>query len=161
MTDNPEIRAKILEWQKRYNIQDGDPAIALLELVQFMGVSAPVRSENSGGVPTANISSDALSEAMKSALLPVTERLSFQAQELQQKLELIDFDKFVKQIENYHEGIDYCTKKLDVIKKETDAIVVKVEKTSSQISPITRGAVVTLMAGAGVLGYILRVIFNG
>lgn len=162
MTENPEIRARILDWQKRYNIQDGDPAIALLELVQFMGGgSAPAPSGGGGGGGTANVSSDALAEAMKTALLPVTERLAFQAQELQQKLEQIDFDKFVKQIEGYHEGIDYCTKKLDVIKKETDALVVKVEKTGSQISPITRGAVVTLMAGAGVLGYILRVIFNG
>ncbi len=40
MTDNPELRAKILDWQRRYNIQDGDPAIALLELVQFMAPSA-------------------------------------------------------------------------------------------------------------------------
>ena len=152
MTENPEIRAKILDWQKRYNIQDGDPAMALLELVELMdrgprpGAAAP------------NVSGDSLSEAMKTALLPVTERLAFQAQELQQKLEAIDFDKFVKQIEGYHEGIDYCTKKLDVIKKEADAIAVKIEKTSSQISPITRGAVLTLMAGAGLLGYIIRAI---
>lgn len=165
MTDNPELRAKILDWQKRYNIQDGDPAIALLELVQFMGGSASAApltgAPSAGGTVSASISSEALSEAMKTALLPVTERLSFQGQELQQKLEAIDFDKFVKQIESYHEGIDYCTKKLDVVKKETDSLVVKVEKTGSQISPITRGAVVTLMLGAGVLGYIIRVIFNG
>ncbi|MFZ4682395.1 MAG: hypothetical protein ACOYMS_07825, partial [Terrimicrobiaceae bacterium] len=117
MTENPEIRAKILDWQKRYNIQDGDPAIALLELVDLMD-----RGPRPGAAATnvtANVSGDALSEAMKTALLPVTERLAFQAQELQQKLEAIDFDKFVKQIEGYHEGIDYCTKKLDVIKKET------------------------------------------
>lgn len=162
MIENPELRARILDWQKRYNIQDGDPAIALLELVQFMGggTGAPAPSAGGGSTP-APVSGEALAEAMKTALLPMTERLTFQAQELQQKLEQIDFDKFVKQIESYHEGIDYCTKKLDVIKKETDALVVKVEKTGSQISPITRGAVVTLMAGAGVLGYILRVIFNG
>jgi len=161
MTENPEIRARILDWQKRYNIQDGDPAIALLELVQFMGGGSAPAPSGGGGGGTANVSSEALAEAMKTALLPMTERLTFQVQELQQKLEQIDFDKFVKQIEGYHEGIDYCTKKLDVIKKETDSLVVKVEKTGSQISPITRGAVVTLMAGAGVLGYVLRVIFNG
>jgi soluble cytochrome b562 len=161
MTENPEIRAKILDWQKRYNIQDGDPAIALLELVELMD-----RGPRPGGAGaaapnvTANVSGDALSEAMKTALLPVTERLAFQAQELQQKLEAIDFDKFVKQIEGYHEGIDYCTKKLDVIKKETDAIVIKIAKTSAQISPITRGAVMTLMAGAGLLGYIIRSILT-
>ncbi len=163
MTENPEIRAKILDWQKRYNIQDGDPAIALLELVELMepGTRSSGGGEGPAVVGTAKVSPESLSEAMKTALLPVTERLAFQAQELHQKLEQIDFDKFVKQIEGYHEGIDYCTKKLDVIKKETDAIVLKVEKTSSQINPITRGAVVTLMAGSGILGYIIRVIVNG
>ena len=157
MTDNPELRAKILDWQRRYNIQDGDPAIALLELVQFMGgaqTSAP------SGAPVtsvaAEVSSESLTDAMRTVLLPATERISIQNQELQHKLEQVDFDKFVKQIEGNHEGIDYCTKKLDVIKKETDALVLKVEKASSQISPITRGAVVMLMAGAGVIGYILR-----
>lgn len=162
MTDNPELRAKILDWQRRYNIQDGDPAIALLELVQFMAppAQAPqVVVTEAPAVPanvTAEVSSESVTEAMRTILLPATERISFQGQELQQKLENIDFDKFVKQIEGYHEGIDYCTKKLDVIKKETDALVLKVEKASSQISPITRGAVVMLMAGAGVIGYILR-----
>lgn len=162
MTDNPELRAKILDWQRRYNIQDGDPAIALLELVQFMAPPAQAPQVVESQAPpapanvTAEVSSESVTEAMRTILLPATERISFQGQELQQKLENIDFDKFVKQIEGYHEGIDYCTKKLDVIKKETDALVLKVEKASSQISPITRGAVVMLMAGAGVIGYILR-----
>ncbi len=92
---------------------------------------------------------------MKTVLLPATERISFQGQELQQKLEQIDFDKFVKQIEGYHEGIDYCTKKLDVVKKEVDHLILKVEKASSQISPITRSAVVMLILGAGLIGWIV------
>lgn len=158
MTDNPEIRAKILDWQRRYNIQDGDPALALLELVQFV---QPTSSAPSGQVTAkADVSSESLGEAMKGALLPVIERLSYQAQELQKRMDEINFDQFVKQIEGYHEGIDYCTKKLDVIKKESDAMIVKVNKASSQISPITRGAVLMLMAGAGALGYIVAVIIR-
>jgi hypothetical protein len=166
MTDNPELRAKILDWQRRYNIQDGDPAIALLELVQFMAPSpaaAPVvvtetRAPENVNVK-AEVSSESVTEAMRTVLLPATERISFQGQELQQKLEQIDFEKFVRQIEGYHEGIDYCTKKLDVIKKETDALVLKLEKASSQISPITRGAVLMLILGAGVIGWIIGQVF--
>ena len=165
MTDNPELRAKILDWQRRYNIQDGDPAIALLELVQFMAPppsAAPVvvtenRPPESVNVK-AEVSAESVTEAMRTILLPATERISFQGQEIQQKLENIDFDKFVRQIEGYHEGIDYCTKKLDVIKKETDALMLKVDKARSQISPITRGAVVMLILGAGVVGYIIGAI---
>lgn len=170
MIENPEIRAKILDWQKRYNIQDGDPAIALLELIDFIGPmrgSAPVDSgEYRAPVSAApisaqvDVSSEALAEAMKTALLPVIERMSYQAQEMQQKLEHIDFDKFVKQIETYHEGIDYCTKKLDVVKKETDALVIRVDKVGSQIKPITRGAVITLCIFFAVLGAIASRLFS-
>jgi len=164
MIENPELRAKILDWQKRYNIQDGDPAIALLELIEFIG---PMRSSGAAEpgeyrapaqvAPISaqvDVSSESLAEAMKTALLPVIERMSYQAQEMQQKLEHIDFDKFVKQIETYHEGIDYCTKKLDVVKKETDALVIRVDKVGSQIKPITRGAVITLCIFFAVLGAI-------
>ena len=163
MIDNPELRAKILDWQKRYNIQDGDPAIALLELVQFMGVSAPSggAAVSSGGAPvTAQISSESVADAMKTGLLPVIERMVYQTQELQQRFEQINFEQFVKQIETYHEGIDYCTKKLDVVKKETDALVVRVDKAASQIRPITRGAVITLMLAAAVFGAVIVKIFS-
>jgi hypothetical protein len=163
MIENPELRAKILDWQKRYNIQDGDPAIALLELVEFIGhtssgaAPAPRASEpvERPVVATAQISSDSLAEAMKTGFLPVIERMSYQAQELHQKLEQIDFEKFVKQIETYHEGIDYCTKKLDVVKKETDALIVRADKAAAQIRPITFGAVITLMAAAAIVGAVV------
>jgi len=163
MIENPEIRAKILDWQKRYNIQDGDPAIALLELVQFLEL--PARSggggeSSGGGTVTAQISSESVSEAMKASLLPIIERVAFQAQELQQKFDRIDFEKFVKQIEAYHEGIDYCTKKLDVVKKETDALVIRVDKTAAQIRPITRSAVLALMVVALIVGAIAAKIWG-
>ena len=97
ITDNPELRAKILDWQKRYNIQDGDPAIALLELVQFLsgtGGTTYVRSEPSGeggaSAPvsnvTANVSGEALPEAMKTALLPVIARVLTDTQPLKPPL---------------------------------------------------------------------------
>jgi len=156
MIENPELRAKILDWQKRYNIQDGDPAIALLELVEFIGHAPSPRAVQSDApiTATAQISSDSLADAMKTGFLPVIERMSYQAQELHQKLEQIDFDKFVKQIETYHEGIDYCTKKLDVIKKETDTLIVRADKAASQIRPIMNTAVLTLVIGALIVGFV-------
>jgi len=37
MSDSSEIQTKILEWQRRYNIADGDPAMALIELLNIYG----------------------------------------------------------------------------------------------------------------------------
>ncbi len=162
MMENPELRAKILDWQRRYNIQDGDPALAFLELVEFMD-RAP-RGEVTQSSPVApivanaSISPESLSEAMKTSLLPAIERGTFQSQELQKQLESVNFDQFVKQIEGYHEGIDYCTKKLDVVKKEVDALALRLENVGSQISPITKWAVGGLMILAAVLGFIFAVI---
>ena len=149
--ENPEIRAKVLEWQKRNNIEDGDPALALLELLDFY--------RPAGGAPSASgkdtASVEQMSEAVKSSLLPAIDRLVFQSQELQNRLDAIDLEGFAKQIESYHEGIDYCTKKLDVVKKESDSLLVKLEKAAASIKPITTGAVLLLMAVSGILGFIL------
>jgi hypothetical protein len=35
MNENSEIRAKVLEWQRRHNIQDNDPALALIDLLDI------------------------------------------------------------------------------------------------------------------------------
>ncbi|CAN5428634.1 hypothetical protein BH09VER1_BH09VER1_30350 [soil metagenome] len=161
MTENPELRAKILDWQKRNNIQDGDPAIALLELVDLFGLGRGTQLPSSSGEApahgpvTAEVSSEAIAEAMKGSLLPFTDRMGFQIQDLQQKLEHVDFDRFVKQIEAYHEGIDYCTKRLDVIKKEVDQVAVKVEKAGSQIKPVSIGAIVVLVVVAFLVGLVI------
>ena len=147
--ENPEVRAKVLEWQKKYQIEDGDPALALFELMHLFQPTAT----STATVDTAG--TEQISEALKSSLLPAIDRLVFQSQELQNRLDGIDFDGFAKQIEAYHEGIDYCTKKLDVVKKESDNLIIKIEKTSSSIKPITTGAVLLLMGVCGVLGFIL------
>lgn len=161
MTENPELRAKILDWQRRNNIQDGDPAIALLELVDLFALGRAAQPVAASGeaapsaAVTAEVSSESITEAMKGSLLPFTDRVGFQIQDLQQKLEHIDFDRFVKQIEAYHEGIDYCTKRLDVIKKEVDQVVVKVDKAAHQIKPITTGAVFVLVIVAFLVGIVV------
>ena len=230
MNDNPEIRARVLEWQRRHNIQDNDPALALIDLLDVYyrqplvvqtpaadgrsagplispealseavrsslqpsidrlvsqvqeiprggGQAAPANAEalaNSvrqavqpelekvlarlGESATAPpISADVLSDAIRISLLPSLDRITLQFQELQKKLQVTDVEETLKKVEAYHENIDYCTKKLDVVKKESDALILKLEKASAEIKPITRGAVLMLMLVAGVIGYVLAVI---
>jgi len=232
MNDNPEIRARVLEWQRRHNIQDNDPALALIDLLDVYyrqplvvqapttdgrpaqplispedlseavrstlqpsidrlvtqvqelprggGQAAPVNAEalansirqsiqpelekvlaklqESPAATIPPISAELLSDAIRISLLPSLDRITLQFQELQKKLEVTDVEETLKKIEAYHENIDYCTKKLDVVKKESDALIVKLEKASAEIKPITRGAVLMLMLVAGVIGYVLAVI---
>ena len=233
MNDNPEIRARVLEWQRRHNIQDNDPALALIDLLDIYYRQPVVRAPAADGRPAqplissealseavrstlqpsidrlvtqvqeiprgggqavplnsealANsvrqavqpelekvlatlretpkatappISADVLSDAIRISLLPSLDRITLQFQELQKKLEVTDVEETLKKVEAYHENIDYCTKKLDVVKKESEALIVKLEKASAQIKPITRGAVMMLMLMAGVIGYVLGVILN-
>lgn len=236
MNENPEIRAKVLEWQRRHNIQDNDPALALIELLDVYyrqpvvvqaatadgkagvpainpeAVSDAVRSAitpaierlgaqmrdlefkerpsggpqvsveaiadqvraaiqpgldrvaasaaEAGKVQAPPISADVLSEAIRTSLLPSLDRVTFQLQELQRRMESTNVEESVKRIEGFHDNIDYCTKKLDVVKKEADTLVLKLEKASAEIKPITRGAVVMLMLVTGVVGYVLAVILR-
>lgn len=149
--ENPEIRAKVLEWQKKNNIEDGDPALALFELLNIYQIGAP--GQAAAGVDAAGVSQ--ISDSIKTSFLPAIDRLVFQSQELQKKLDALNLEGYTQKIEAYHEGIDYCTKKLDVVKKESDNLALKIEKTAASIKPITTGAVLLLMAVCGVLGFIL------
>ncbi len=234
MNENPEIRAKVLEWQRRHNIQDNDPALALIDLLDIYyrqpvvvqaaaadgrspqplispeALSEAVRStlqpsidrlvsqvqelpKSGGSQAPANpealadsvrralqpelekvlaklqepssatpppISSEVLSDAIRLSLLPSLDRVTLQFQELQKRLEVTDVEESLKKIEAYHENIDYCTKKLDVVKKESEALILKLEKASAEIKPITRGAVLMLMLVAGVIGYVVSVILR-
>lgn len=175
MSENPEIQAKILEWQRRYNIADGDPAMALIELLNIYGykgggavapqiIHVPVPAEGEGApaaVPAPVIAQvdDAVLEQIRSQLFPAIERLGFQTEGLKQKLDSMALDTFAEQVGGYHEGIDYCTKKLDVVKKDSDALVIQLTKVANSINPITRLAVVVLVLVAFVLGFVSAVAF--
>lgn len=167
MSDNAEIQTKILEWQRRYNIADGDPAMALIELLNIYGyrggvapqvihVPAPA-GEGAPAVaaPVAAPVDDAVLEQIRSQLFPAIERLGFQTESLKQKVEAMSLDTFAEQVGSYHEGIDYCTKKLDVVKKDSDALVIQLTKVANSINPITRLAVVVLVVIAFVLGFVV------
>lgn len=262
--ENPEIRAQVLDWQRRHNIRDDDPAMALLELLNVyyhqqpgQGTSAPeVSSEEishavaqavrstvtpslerlasqmqvetqsastseeishtvaqavrSAVAPTlerltaqiqsnahsavspevisqtvkasvlpsierlsstiqeiekkkpadVSVSAETISEAIRTAILPSINDMSFQTKELKNKLESMNFSQFSEQIGTYHDGIDYCTKKLDVVKKESESLLVSINKASSSIKPVTKGAVVFLMGLSAVIGYVLRTILG-
>ncbi len=161
MNENPEIKAKILDWQRRYNIQDGDPAMALLDLLELYEEGRPTQVtrivETSGEAPVASVAGmdTAIGEQFRAQLLPAIERLGFQTQELKQKLDEMSLETFAQQVATYHEGIDYCTKKLDVVKKETDAISIQLTKAANSINPITWTAVIVLMIVAAVVGFII------
>lgn len=178
MSENPEIKARVLEWQKKYNILDGDPAMALLELLDIYGIGERVvvreRIETAPSVsdeptpapavtPTERLQAvaatldDAAIEQLRGHLMPALERLSFQTQELKQRLDDLSLETFAQQIASYHEGIDYCTKKLDVVKKESDAVTQQITKVAGSIQPITRVAVLVLMLVAGLIGFVIAV----
>lgn len=169
MTENPEIQAKILEWQRRYNIADGDPAMALIELLNIYGYRggvAPVLAAQPAAsgdqvtpAPVIAQVDEAALEQLRSQLLPGIERLGFQTQELKQRLEEMGLESFAQQVATYHEGIDYCTKKLDVVKKDSDALVLQLSKVASSIAPVSRGAVIVLVIVAFILGFVAAVAF--
>jgi hypothetical protein len=159
MSENAEIKARVLDWQRRFNIQDGDPAMALIELLDIYGTGSPAPRAVAPAGDAQPIAvdgmDDAIAEQFRAQLLPAIERLGFQTQELKQKIEEMSLETFAQQVATYHEGIDYCTKKLDVVKKEADSITVQLAKVSSSINPITRTAVIVLMLVSGVVGFII------
>jgi hypothetical protein len=172
MSENAELQAKISEWQRRWNIADGDPAMALIELLNIYGyrgsaapmiVAPPPAAEGAPAAPAPVVSfagvDEAVLEQMRSQLLPAIDRLGFQTQELKQKLDAMALDNFAQQVATYHEGIDYCTKKLDVVKKESDSLVMQLSKVAGSINPITRMAVAVLVLIAFVVGFVVAVAF--
>lgn len=181
VSENPEIQAKILEWQRRWNIADGDPAMALIELLNIYGyrtggvapvISVPAPSVAEEGAPApapvaapaAAISfagmDEAVLEQIRTQLLPTVDRLGFQTQELKQRLDAMALESFAQQVATYHEGIDYCTKKLDVVKKDSDALVLQIAKVANSINPISRMAVIVLVLVAFAAGVVAAVMFG-
>jgi uncharacterized protein YlaN (UPF0358 family) len=63
--DDPEIRARVLEWQKRNQIRDDDPAMALIELLEIYYQKRGGQSEEPVTVNTSEIIS-----AIKGAIAP-------------------------------------------------------------------------------------------
>jgi hypothetical protein len=103
---------------------------------------------------------DAILEQIRSQLLPAIDRLGFQTEGLKAKLDEMALESFAQQVATYHEGIDYCTKKLDVVKKDSDALVLQVAKVANSINPISRMAVIVLVLVAFVAGVVAAVIFH-
>jgi len=168
MSEIPEIQAKILEWQRRWNIADGDPAMALIELLNIYGyrgdsAPAPVAPAVESSAPqtiTIEGMDEAIVEQVRSQLLPAIERLGFQTEGLKQKVETLALESFSQQVATYHEGIDYCTKKLDVVKKDADALVVQLGKVANSINPISRLTMIVLVLVAFGTGIVAAVMFH-
>lgn len=159
----PELRAKVLEWQRRHNIADNDPAMALIELLdlyyrpQADAAAAAPQTVQAGITPA---DSEQLAEMIRRQLSPSLDQLSLKTDELRARLDSLQFDEFGKQMGVYFNGIDYATKKLDVIKKDADAMFSKLSKIGSQINPVARAAVIGLMLVAGFIGWLAAIILR-
>ncbi len=103
---------------------------------------------------------EAIVEQVRTQLLPAIERLGFQTEGLKQKVETMALESFAQQVATYHEGIDYCTKKLDVVKKDADALVLQLGKVANSINPVSRVATLMLVVVAFVVGIVVAVMFH-
>lgn len=165
----PELRAKVLEWQHRHNIADNDPAMALIELLNLYYRPGQTSAAQTAAAPVitgpvnASISTteaEQLASTVRSKLAPALEQLTDATNELRARLDSLQFDELSKQMGVYFNGIDYATKKLDVIKKDSDAMFSKLSKIGHQINPVARGAVIGLMLVAGFIGYLAAIILR-
>ncbi len=154
---DPEIRARVLEWQKKHQIRDDDPAMAFLELLSIYGrlQSAP---SSAGAAPDLSKLHLPSQEELK-LLLSNSERTNFQLQELKELINKLQLAELAADFKTYHESVDFATKKMALIIKEGDELMVRLNKVGSQINPVARGAVGVLMAVSGVVGWLIAKLF--
>lgn len=154
---DPEIRARVLEWQKRHQIRDDDPAMAFLELLNIYG---RLQSSPTGAAPGVDLSKIQLPnfEELK-VLLSNSERTNFQMQELKELIARMQLAELAEDFKTYHESVDFATKKMALIIKEGDDLMVRLNKVGSQINPVARGAVAVLMGVSGVVGWLIAKLF--
>lgn len=155
MTPNdPELRAKILEWQKKYQIRDDDPAMALIDLLSIYGFrpegGATPEFPQQGSLPAP--------EEFKT-LLSNSERTNFLLAELKETISKVQLHELSEQFRTYHEGIDFATQKMALIIKEGDDLLARLGRVAAQINPIARGAVVVLMLFSGIVGWLIAKLF--
>lgn len=155
MIEDPEIRARVLEWQKRYNIRDEDPAMALIDLINIYYRNTPGANPASVVQPVSSIDPEELKQ-----ILSAVERLTFQTQELKEMVSKVQLNELVEQIRGYHEGIEYATKKMALVVKESDELLARLTKVASQINPVARGAVLALMIVSGLAGWLVAVLLR-
>lgn len=152
---DPELKAHILEWQKKYSIRDDDPAMALIELISIYG-----HRSAGGDTPQAPIELPNFPppEEFKT-IINNSERTNFLLNELKETLADVQLKELSEQFKTYHEGIDFATQKMALIIKEGDDLLARLGKVAAQISPIARGAVVVLMLFSGIVGWLIAKLF--
>jgi hypothetical protein len=155
---DPEIRARVLEWQKKHQIRDDDPAMAFLELLSIYGrlqASAPASSPAALDLSKLELPNF---EELK-LILSNSERTNFQLQELKEIISRMQLAELAADFKTYHESVDFATKKMALIIKEGDELMVRLNKVGAQINPVARGAVGVLMAVSGVVGWLIAKLF--
>lgn len=171
MTTNPELRARILEWQKRHEIRDDDPAMALIELLEIYGATGAGGQGASAPAVDMQKTAEAIQNAAASAMknLPSSEELrmlatnsertAFLLQDLKESISKIQLAELAEQFKGYNEGIDLATKKMAVIIKEGDDLLARLGKVAAQINPVARGSIVVLMIVSAVIGWLIGQLF--
>lgn len=157
--NDPELKSRVLDWQRRHQVRDDDPAMALVELFElyFRSAEAGRGGDGTAGADPA-VSTEVKEEVGK--VLSALERLSFQNQELKEILAKIQLAEFSEQMRQYQENMDFATKKMALVIKEADDLLARLGKVGSQINPIARGAVIALMAVSGIAGWLIAVIWR-
>ena len=155
ITTDPVVRAQVLEWQKKYQIRDDDPAMALIDLLAIYGFRPEPGATQQSGQPVVNLPPP---EEFKS-LLSNSERTNFLLAELKETLSQVQLQELSEQFRTYHEGIDFATQKMALIIKEGDDLLARLGRVAAQINPIARGAVVVLMLFSGIVGWLIAKLF--
>lgn len=155
---DPEIRARVLEWQKKHQIRDDDPAMAFLEL---LGIYGRLQAATPGApAPAIDLSKLELPNFDELKLLiSNSERTNFQLQELKEIMAHMQLAELAEDFKSYHESVDFATKKMALIIKEGDDLMVRLNKVGAQINPVARGAVAVLMGVSGVVGWLIAKLF--
>jgi len=148
--EDPIVRARILEWQKKHQINDDDPAMALIELLAIYSIQP-----GGSSVPSAQLPPP---EEFRT-LLSNSERTNFLLAELKETIASVQLVELAERFREYHEGIDFATQKMALIVKEGDDLLSRLGKVAAQINPVARGAIVVLMIFSGVVGWLVGKLF--
>jgi hypothetical protein len=155
--EDPIIRAKVLEWQKKHQISDDDPAMALIELLAIYNIQPP-GAGNDLGAQAAVLQQLPPPEEFRT-IISNSERTNFLLAELKETISNVQLVELAERFKEYHEGIDYATQKMALIIKEGDDLLARLAKVAAQINPVARGAILVLMIFSGIVGWLVGKLF--
>lgn len=155
--EDPTIRAKILEWQKKHQISDDDPAMALIELLAIYNIQPGGAGRDSQEAP-AIVQQLPPPEEFRT-IISNSERTNFLLAELKETISQVQLGELAERFKDYHESVDFATQKMGLIIKEGDDLLARLGKVAAQINPVARGAILVLMIFSGIVGWLIGKLF--